>query len=114
MSDSVRYITDDQGQRVGVLLDLEIYNRMANLSLLDPDSLIGLSSDELNALADSVLAPTAQAHLDDLLNRNAESQLANDENIELDRLLAQVDQLTLLKTRARYTLNHLEGAATAS
>jgi hypothetical protein len=84
-------------------LDLEIYNRLVNLSVLDPDSLTGLSSDELNALADSVLAPSAQAHLDDLLNRNAESQLSDDENTELDCLLAQVDQLTLLKTRARYT-----------
>jgi phosphopantothenoylcysteine synthetase/decarboxylase len=61
MSESVRYITNEQGQRVGVLLDLEIYNRLANLSVLDPDSLTGLSFDELNALADSVLAPTAQA-----------------------------------------------------
>jgi hypothetical protein len=114
MSDPVRYITNEQGQRVGVLLDLEIYNQLANLSVLDPESLIGLSSDELNALADSVLVPTAQARLDDLLKRNTESSLSDDENTELDRLLAQVDQLTLLKTRARYTLNHLEGAATAS
>jgi hypothetical protein len=66
--------------------------------------LTGLSSDELNALADVVLTPAFQARLDDLLNRNAESQLSDDENAELDRLLAQVDQLTLLKTRARYTL----------
>jgi hypothetical protein len=104
MSDSVRYITNEQGQRVGVLLDLEIYNRLANLSVLDPDSLTGLSSDELNALADSVLAPTAQTCLDDLLNRNAESKLSDDENAELDRLISQIDQLTLLKTRAKYTL----------
>ncbi len=114
MSDSVRYITNEQGQRVGVLLDLEIYNRLANLSVLDPDSLTGLSSGELDALADSVLAPTAQARLDDLLDRNAESQLSDDENAELDCLLAQVDQLTLLKTRAKYTLNYLKGVATAS
>jgi len=66
--------------------------------------LTGLSSDELNALADGLLAPAVQARLDELLNRNAESQLFDDENAELDRLLAQVDQLTLLKTRPRYTL----------
>jgi hypothetical protein len=66
--------------------------------------LTGLSSDEVNALADSVLAPAVQARLDELLNRNAESQLFDDESAELDRLLAKVDQLTLLKTRARYTL----------
>jgi hypothetical protein len=85
-------------------LYLEIYNRLANLLVLDPNSLTGLSPDELNALADSILAPTSQARLDELLNRNAESQLSNDVSTELNRLLAQVDQLTLLKTRAKYTL----------
>ena len=72
--------------------------------------LVGLSDDELQALADSILAPSAQARLDDLVERNAENQLTADEQDELDRLLARVDQLTILKTRARYTLRQRSGA----
>ncbi len=65
-----------------------------------------LSIDELEALADSLLAPSAQARLDDLLASKREQPLTPDELVEMDRLLQQVDQLTLLKTRARYTLSH--------
>jgi len=66
--------------------------------------LVGLSYPELEALADSVLAPAHQSRLDELLARNATHQLSSADQVELDRLLAQVDQLTILKTRARYTL----------
>lgn len=104
MSEQVRYVTNEQGERVGVLLDLEAYNRRANPLALDDQCLIGLSRDELQALADSMLAPAAQNQLNDLLVQNAESQLSTDEIANLDRLLAQVDQLTILKTRARYTM----------
>ena len=38
----------------------------------DSDLLIGLSDGELEALADSVLAPSAQGRLDELLEQNAE------------------------------------------
>jgi hypothetical protein len=76
----------------------------------DSELLIGLSHDELEALADSMLAPSAQSRLDDLLDRNAEHRLGADERRELDRLLARVDQLTILKTRARYTLSQQAGA----
>jgi hypothetical protein len=69
----------------------------------DAELLLGLSDDELQALADSKLAPSAQARLDELLQRNAEGGLDDRASAELDRLLAQVDQLTILKTRARYT-----------
>jgi len=73
--------------------------------------LTDLSTDELTALADSLLAPSAQARLDDLLERNRERTLASDELVEMDRLLQQVDQLTLLKTRARYTLSQSRAEA---
>jgi hypothetical protein len=66
--------------------------------------LVGLSPEELDALADGILAPASQARLDDLLDRNRENRLSCEESTELDRLLRQVDQLTILKTRARYTL----------
>jgi hypothetical protein len=74
--------------------------------------LVGLSVEELEALADSMLAPSAQARLDDLLGRQKQKQLAEGEERELDGLLQKVDQLTILKTRARYTLNQERTAAT--
>ncbi|WP_230968452.1 hypothetical protein [Nostoc sp. WHI] len=114
MSEQARYITNEQGERVGVLLDLETYNRLTQVSSVDTECLIGLGQAELLALAESMLAPAAQARLDGLLARNAESQLSDEELAELDRLLAQTDHLTLLKTRARYTLQSLEKLTQAS
>jgi hypothetical protein len=72
----------------------------------DPEMLVGLSVGELEALSDSLLAPSAQARLDELLAQNTQRQLGAAEVSELDRLLERVDQLTVLKTRARYTLQH--------
>jgi hypothetical protein len=77
----------------------------------DSELLLGLSEGELEALAESLLAPAAQSRLDDLLARNAEKALAPNEEAELDRLLERVDQLTVLKTRARYTLHHQRAGA---
>ena len=77
----------------------------------DTDILIGVSVEELEALADSLLAPAAQARLDDLLARQKEKLLSGDEERELDGLLQKVDQLTILKTRARYTLKQESTAA---
>ncbi len=104
MSDSIQYVTNSQGEKVGVVLDLETYQQLANLSI-DPELLIGLSVDELQALAESSLFPTTQIQLQELLNKNYENHLSNEESDILDKLLAQVDQLNILKTRARYTLN---------
>ncbi len=69
------------------------------------DILTSMSVDELEALADAKLAPSSQARLDHLLTENSTRQLSGDEAKELDQLLAKIDQLTILKTRARYTLN---------
>ena len=77
----------------------------------DPELLVGLTDGELEALAESLLASSAQAHLDELLARNAEKQLSAKEQAELDRLLERIDQLTVLKTRARYTLHHQQAGA---
>lgn len=77
----------------------------------ESELLVGLSEGELEALAESLLAPSAQAHLDALLARNAVQQLSAAELAELDRLLERVDQLTLLKTRARFTLNQRAAAS---
>jgi len=78
----------------------------------DSEVLVGLSVEELEALADSLLAPAAQARLDDLLGRWKEKLLSAGEECELDGLLQKIDQLTILKTRARYTLNQERTATT--
>ena len=65
-----------------------------------------LSVEELEALADCLLAPSAQTRLNDLLARRSEESLSEAEEAELNRLLQKTDQLTILKTRARYTLTH--------
>lgn len=70
----------------------------------DPDILLGLSSGELEALAEGMLAPAIQNRLDDLVARSKDGSLSPEDASELKRLLSRADQLTLVKTRARYTL----------
>lgn len=77
----------------------------------DPELLVGLSDGELEALSESLLAPAAQDRLDELLDRNTNQQLSPTETAELERLMERVDQLTVLKTRARYTLHCLKAGA---
>lgn len=103
----VQYITDEQSRRTGVLLDVAVYQRLINQRPVDPDLLTEMSRAEFEALAVSRLALAAQARLDSLLNLQQEGLLGEEEIRELDELLAQVDQLTLLKTRARYTLSQV-------
>jgi len=80
---------------------------------VDSELLTSLSVAELEALADGLLAPARQARLDELLARSGEDSLGENEQRELDRLLELADQLTLLKTRARYTLGRLKVKADA-
>ena len=63
MSNIRRYIIDEQGERIGVLLDLEEYQQLTRLSPPDADLLVGLSEAELQALAHSALAPAEQDRL---------------------------------------------------
>jgi hypothetical protein len=81
---------------------------------MSAEILAGLSVAELEALADGLLAPARQARLDELLSKNPQRSLDDPERNELDRLLDSADQLTLLKTRARYTLSQLNLAAAGS
>ena len=80
--------------------------------MADAELLVGMSIGELEALSESLLAPAAQARLDDLLARNADHPLAAPEARELERLLERVDDLAILKMRARYTLLHQQAGAT--
>jgi hypothetical protein len=73
-----------------------------------------LSVDELEALAESKLAPAAQTRMSDLLARNTEGQLTADEQVELDQILKRIDQLNILKARALLTLQSLKVGATGT
>ena len=110
MDTQLQYLTDAGGERVGVVLGINEYRRLTLPISNDPDLLLNVSQEELDALAESILAPTSQARLTELLVQNQESSLSAVEEAELDQLLATLDQLNILKTRARYTLDHLEKA----
>jgi hypothetical protein len=58
-----RYIIDELGGRIGVLLDQEEYQQLTCFTPSDPDLLVGLSEAELQALAHSALAPAEQERL---------------------------------------------------
>lgn len=104
----VQYVTNEQGQRTGVLLDVVAYQQLIGQNTTDSDLLTGMSREELEALAASRLALVAQSRLDELLAQQKENALSEAETAELDELLAQADQLTLLKTRALYTLAQMD------
>jgi hypothetical protein len=101
----MQYVTDAQGNRVGVVLGLEAYEQLIRPEP-DKELLLNMSHAELEALAQSRLAISEQRRLDELLARNTAHSLSNSEQAELDHLLEQIDQLNILKTRARYTLHH--------
>ena len=65
-----------------------------------------VSVSGLEALASANLAPQAQSQLDDLLARNSEGKLSEQESKQLDSLIEQIDELNLLKARADFTLRH--------
>ena len=70
----------------------------------EQELLTGVSLDELEALAAGVLIPATQSRLDALMEGAKRNALTSDEAAELEDLLNKVDQLNLLKARARYTI----------
>ena len=98
-----RFVTNAQGERVGVLLDLETYEQMLE-GKADPEVLLGMSEVELMALAGSELSPGQQQQLGSLQEKSSEQVLSEDETERLDSVLEQIDYLNILKARARYTL----------
>ena len=76
----------------------------------DSRCLSGLNVKELRALSDCQLSVMEQERLHDLLDRNSNGGLSVAESIELEQLVEQVDQLSLLKTRAQYTLHCLRNS----
>ena len=114
MSDAIRYITDDAGNQIGVLLDLDAYRQLSNPLLSGRKCLVSLSRNELLALAHYKISLLEQACLDHLLAQNAEAKLSEAETTELDQILAEVDHLMVLKARALYALKRLDELAIAS
>ena len=100
----IQYLVEEDGQRVGVVLKWEDYQKLCATHPVDPDLLVSLSDAELQALADSVLVSRQQERLSDLLRHNRDEGLSADEEGELDRLLERVDLMNILKARAIYTL----------
>lgn len=89
-------------------IKLEANYQLKNSLEKDPECLIGLSRDELVALAESVLSISQQEQINSLLVKNSESRLSAQETIILDIILDQIDKLTILRTRARYTLKKMD------
>ena len=100
----VQFITESDGERVGVVLAWEDYSLLRRYAPADPELLAGLNKTELEALSDSMLAPARQNRLSRLLHKKKEGLLGTDEVAELDHTLEQIDQLNLLKARAILTL----------
>jgi hypothetical protein len=114
MSQPLQYLTDEQGERIGVLLDWNTYARLASPLNLDEECLAGLSINELKALASCKLAAEDQNRLENLVARNTESSLSDNEIAELDDLLAKTDHLMILKARAMHTIECLNRPTAAT
>jgi len=108
MLQKVNYLTDEQGQKIGVLMDLDTYDRLTNSTNTDTELLLGLNKEELIALATTKLAINEQEELSSLLAKNQSQILNNNEEKKLEYLLAKIDNLNILKTRAIYTLEKLK------
>jgi hypothetical protein len=109
MIDEIQYVTNIQGDRVGVLLTVEAYQRFQQqCQIEDPKLLLNLSLEELQVLADCKLVPEEQAQIDQTLERNALRQLSDSEVARLDTVLKKVEYLNRLRSRAKYTLQELE------
>jgi hypothetical protein len=103
----MQYITNEAGERVGVVLDWTTYQTLTVSSSKDPDLLQDLSLPELQTLAQVSLGLDTQAELNCLLEQNHENLLSAGEQDRLDHLMEQIDQLNIIKARALYTLQHV-------
>jgi hypothetical protein len=109
----MQYLTNEMGDRVGVVLDLATYQALVSGGSQDPEFLVGLCESELLVLAKVSLAREVQTELSELLARQDGGGLSKAERVRLDEILEEVDRLNLLKARARYTLRSLRFEAAA-
>jgi len=110
----IRYITEEDGRRVGVVLAWEDYERLRKQRADDADLLVGLTRSELEALAHSKLSIDQQTRLEELLAEAKARALTPEEEDELNQLLDRIDQLNLLKAKALLTLQVQFGASASS
>ncbi len=108
MYQQINYLTNQEGQRIGVVLDLDTYDRLTNSGNIDPELLLSLNQEELTALATTKLAVDEQEKLGELLAKNKTEIINDDEQEKLECLLAKIDNLNILKARAVYTLEQLK------
>jgi hypothetical protein len=54
------------------------------------------------------LASKSQSRLDELLEKNVEGTLSDEETKQLELLMTQVDELNLVKARAAATLHRIK------
>ncbi len=85
-------------------LRLVLHGRRPEIVEAELRPLSGMGEAELRVLANAILAPDYQEELRDLLRKNREGELTKEETRRLDALLADADQVALLKARALYTL----------
>ena len=107
MNGHIQFVTNEKGEQTGVLLDIDHYYQLVSENPIDPKLLIGLSIDELEALAETKLAINQQSRLNELIAKQKVDGLSDEEAQEIDQLLAYIDHLTILKARAMYTLNNM-------
>lgn len=72
-----------------------------------------LSTEELRALADALVAPERQQKIRGGLQKQRSGSITKAELQELDTLLKEADQVALLKARALYTLKLRQSTLTA-
>ena len=78
--------------------------KSVNVTDLPLTPVVGLTEGELKALAESVVAPDRQQRIQTLIELNRTQELSTKAEAELDELLAEIDQVVLLKARALHTL----------
>lgn len=103
----VEYLVREDGERTGVVLTWQDFQRLRTRLERDPDMLVGLDIETLSAIANGVLSTPHQQQLETLLERNRSGRLAPEEQSELDQPIDDIDRMNLLKARTRYTLQQI-------
>lgn len=80
---------------MAVSLQQSIYSEIAEFLISEPT---------LESFANYQVSPSIQQHIDGLLAKNAEGNLAADERLELEKILAIASVMDLAKVKAKRKL----------